>query len=319
MTHPPKPKSWRAVLPIHPDANILPPINDDDLVALSEDIKLHGQQQPVALFHDSEGNISLLDGRSRLDAMEKIGAAIIKDGELDPDAVAIITVPGNVDPYAYAKSANVHRRHLNNDDKRRAIADLLKARPDQSNRQVAKQAKADDKTVANVRRGLEATAEIPQLKKTIGADGKSRSRPKKAPKPAAPAKNIIELGRNDYSETSAKTISPAKPDPIGSSPVRYPEVPATSATGLSWTGHALINDISRLLKEADPKLSEHERPRVFAKICDLVDDDNIVEQALRLVEKMNPAQRRDFDARLGNQTLIHDRAAEHAALAGAAS
>ena len=43
--------------------------------------------------------------------------------------------------------------------------------------------KADDKTVASVRRD-ESTAEIPQLEKTTGADGKQRkSRAKKKPKP----------------------------------------------------------------------------------------------------------------------------------------
>jgi hypothetical protein len=34
--------------------------------------------------------------------------------------------------------------------------------------------KADDKTVAKVRRELESTVEIPQLEKTTGADGKER-------------------------------------------------------------------------------------------------------------------------------------------------
>jgi hypothetical protein len=35
---------------------------------------------------------------------------------------------------------------------------------------VAKQTKADDKTVAKVRRKLEATSEIPRLEKTTGRD-----------------------------------------------------------------------------------------------------------------------------------------------------
>ena len=56
---------------------------------------------------------------------------------------------------------------------------MLKAKPEQSNRAIAKQVKANDKTVATVRCDLESTAEIPQLEKTVGADGKSRkSKPK---------------------------------------------------------------------------------------------------------------------------------------------
>jgi hypothetical protein len=59
------------------------------------------------------------------------------------------------------------------------IAKVLKAKPEASNRQIAKQVKADDKTVATVRRELEATAEIPQLEKTTGADGKARTTKRK--------------------------------------------------------------------------------------------------------------------------------------------
>ena len=52
---------------------------------------------------------------------------------------------------------------------------MLKAQPEKSNRTIARQTKADDKTVAAVRGKLEATAEIPQLTKTVGADGKART------------------------------------------------------------------------------------------------------------------------------------------------
>jgi predicted RNase H-like nuclease (RuvC/YqgF family) len=62
------------------------------------------------------------------------------------------------------------------------IAKLVKAQPEKSNRQIAKQAKVDDKTVGAVRRELESTAEIPQLEKTVGADGKARKQPAKKPR-----------------------------------------------------------------------------------------------------------------------------------------
>ena len=58
-----------------------------------------------------------------------------------------------------------------------------------SNITLAKQVKADDKTVAKVLRDLEAASEIPRLEKTVGADGKARKppgrrvNPKSAPKP----------------------------------------------------------------------------------------------------------------------------------------
>jgi hypothetical protein len=64
--------------------------------------------------------------------------------------------------------------HLTSAQKRDLISKVLKARPEVSNATVAKQTMADDKTVAKVRRKLEATSEIPRLEKTTGRDGRSR-------------------------------------------------------------------------------------------------------------------------------------------------
>ena len=79
-------------------------------------------------------------------------------------------------PRAFVISANIHRRHLNADQRRDILAALLKGDPTQSNRQIAETAMVDHKTVGDVREGLEATGEIPQLESTTGADGKSRKR-----------------------------------------------------------------------------------------------------------------------------------------------
>jgi hypothetical protein len=271
----------------HPLADIFPLMEGQEFDALVADIKANGLLEPIVLYQDQ-----IIDGRNRYRACIAAG--------IDCLSVKFTDIDGSDDisPLDYVISYNLKRRHLTADQKRDLIAKLLKAKPETSDRIIAKQAKADHKTVGKTRSKLESTGEIPQLKKTIGADGKSRSKPKTAPKP----------------------VSPAKTDPIGSPPVRYSGVPATSATGLSWTEHALINDISRLLQEAGPKLSG-DRTEVFTRIRALVDTDDIVGEALRLVEKMTPDQRRDFDARLGNQTLIRDRALQASAVTeyGAAS
>jgi hypothetical protein len=90
------------------------------------------------------------------------------------------------DPYDYVISANIRRRHHTSEQKRDLIANVLKAKPALSNVQVAKLTKATDKTVAKVRAEKEATSEIPRLKKTVGADGKSRKA--KIPKPKSDPK-----------------------------------------------------------------------------------------------------------------------------------
>ena len=92
-----------------------------------------------------------------------------------------------VDPVAFVMSANVRRRHLNAADKRKAIEDLLKAKPEASNRQIAEQLKDDHKKVGRVRQKLEATGAVPQLEKTTGKDNKAR-----ATKPKKPKVNVAE-------------------------------------------------------------------------------------------------------------------------------
>jgi hypothetical protein len=169
---------------------------------------------------------------------------------------------------------------------------------------------------------------------------------------AKPDPIIVELERSEYSEcvTASPEISevqrraemarldheepspPAKTDPIGSSPVRYSEVPATSVPRLSESAHFLINNFFCGLREAEGKLSAHDRAHLFAKIGSaLVGPDDIVGEVVRLVEKMTVSQRRDFIARLQKGGLlvvayggspeipIEQRKSEHAALFGEAA
>jgi hypothetical protein len=81
----------------------------------------------------------------------------------------------DIDPYAYAISANVHRRQLTAEQKRDAIAKVLKARPGQSDRAIAKQVKRDHKTVGKVRKELEDVGTIPHV--DTRTDSKGRQQP----------------------------------------------------------------------------------------------------------------------------------------------
>lgn len=193
MTTQPSCKSWRDVLPVHPAANLFPLMSQDDLRELGEDIKAHRLTSPIVLWHDKgEDGYSrywLLDGRNRLDAMEMAGLPL-PPLSVDSDAswdsrvriesatmfsLATGKATAGVDPYDYVLSANIHRRHLTGEQKRELVAAVVKAQPGKSNRQIAAEVKVDDKTVGAVRRELEATAEIPQLNKTTGKDGKART------------------------------------------------------------------------------------------------------------------------------------------------
>ena len=202
------PFNWRAHLPVHPAADEFPLLSESELRELAEDIRRNGLQSPILIWRDTNTcrfKDYLIDGRHRLDALAMLGWLGPKRDRRHRErhwdyqhALPLtITYPENVpadqdksiqinyelddgdDIRNCVVSLNVHRRHLSAEDKRDLITKLLKANPEQSNRTIAKQVKADDKTVAKVRREMQSTADIPQLEKTVGADGKARKQPAK--------------------------------------------------------------------------------------------------------------------------------------------
>jgi hypothetical protein len=206
-------KSWRDVLPVHPAAELFPCMSETELRELGEDIKARGIQSPVILCKRK-----LLDGRNRLDAMELVGIGL-DWSNIDRllGSVALQTDP-NTDPYEYVVSANLYRRHLTSEQKRELIAKVLKAKPEASNRQIAKQVKADDKTVAKVRGELEGRSEIPNVETRTDTKGRDQpsAKPKKSANPAAPAKTdpiIVELNRSDYFEV-VTSVPPRSRPPV---------------------------------------------------------------------------------------------------------
>jgi hypothetical protein len=193
--------SWRDLMPVHPAADIFPMLDDASLVALGNDIVANGLITPITVMGDDRGeNPVLLDGRNRLAALERVGVRlrlqeptrgrrpkdaptyrtytlIADDGALNCDCGMRDALDFTLteDPVAYIASANLHRRHLDAETKRRLVANLLKESPERSDRQTADIAKVDHKTVGSVRREMEATGELPQLTKRRGKDGKARS------------------------------------------------------------------------------------------------------------------------------------------------
>jgi hypothetical protein len=162
----PKSSKWRQSFKVHPAAEKLPRMSDAELRALSKDISENGLSTPIDFRMVGEDR-EILDGRHRMDALEMAGieppAKAFRELDLD-EAGAVLHVI----------SMNIHRRHLDHEQKRQVIADLLKADPSLSDRQIGKAAAADHKTVAAQRGRMERTGELPQLKKRKGADGKIR-------------------------------------------------------------------------------------------------------------------------------------------------
>jgi hypothetical protein len=200
--------SWRDSIAIHPAADIFPLLNDDDLVALGEDIKRNGLAVSTAI-QVNDGTPILLDGRNPLDAMERVGLRVKignsrrnsyvgAEEQLDDERESVtLSLDATVtvvtgDPVEYITSTNIHRRNITAETKRDLIAKLLKENPERSDRATAELVKVDHKTVAAVRRNEEQLGSIPQLDKRTGKDGKARpatatAKPAIRPEPASAA------------------------------------------------------------------------------------------------------------------------------------
>lgn len=78
------------------------------------------------------------------------------------------------------------RRQLSPEQKREIIRQQLLETPEKSNRQIAGMLKVSHNTVNVIRKDMESTGQVDQLKKTIGKDGKAR-----------PRKALDDTGNND--------------------------------------------------------------------------------------------------------------------------
>jgi hypothetical protein len=191
-----KPKSWRDVLPVHPAAEMFPPMATDELREPGEDIKRSGLTAPIVFSGSGPCDRQLLDGRNRLDAMEAVGLRVLdEEGQLTcgredvsfflADGSPAIVYVGDIDPYAYVLSANLHRRHLTAEQKRDLIAKLIQAQPERSNRQIAEQVKASHPHVAKVRAEMEAAGDVETVTTSIDTKGRKQPAKKKAKQRAA--------------------------------------------------------------------------------------------------------------------------------------
>jgi hypothetical protein len=192
--------TWRDVLPIHPAAELFPAMSESELRELGEDIRKNGLQSPIVI--DGDDN-RLIDGRNRLDAITLVGMefefthgkgqlknkiiGIYSDDFGTPESNSVRRVfDFEVNPFDLVISANLHRRHLTAEQKRELIAKVLKAKPEASDRQIAKQVKADNKTVAKVRSKLEGREEIPHVETRTDTKGRQQPASHSVVAPAKP-------------------------------------------------------------------------------------------------------------------------------------
>jgi hypothetical protein len=176
--------SWRDRVKVHPAADLFPMMSDDELKVLGENIKAHGLQQPIVLLQPKAGgDPSVLDGRNRIAGAELVGLPIFGAGGQLLLNHEIIEEPAGFDPYTYAENANLHRRHLSIEDREKAAARIAKARPDLSNREIARITKVSHPKVAKIRGKLEAAGDVEIVSTRTDTAGRAQPAHKATPKP----------------------------------------------------------------------------------------------------------------------------------------
>lgn len=146
------------------DYQVMPALGDEEYRELKEDIARRGVMVPVEF--DEHGKV--LDGHHRLQICAELGIKdypkVIRAGMTEEEK------------RTHARKLNMARRQLSQEQRRELIRQQLKETPEKSDRQIAAGLGVSDKTVGSQRKEMEQTAEIPQLKTNIGADGKERPR-----------------------------------------------------------------------------------------------------------------------------------------------
>jgi hypothetical protein len=125
---------WRSTYKVHPAADAFPMLSDDELQKLGEDISANGLNVPLAFCWVESGTPAahrvLIDGRNRLEAMERVGIRLQPQsnslpGRFREKETAIIITDG--DPVAHIISLNIHRRHLTKQEQADLIVAAIKA------------------------------------------------------------------------------------------------------------------------------------------------------------------------------------------------
>lgn len=214
-----KPKSWRDVVPVHPACDLLPRMNEAELVALGADIREHGQLELITFCDVPQGApggttaVQLADGRNRLDAMEAAGITLVaSNGDFLWAKVRWCKLPKDADPVAYIISKNIHRRHLSLEQRRELAGKLLRAAPEKSDRSVAEMVKVDHKTVG---------AERKRLPRRDPHRHQGPQQPISKPKPKAKAKDPVVVAaanraqaRSEQQKATAVVIAGPPPEQV---------------------------------------------------------------------------------------------------------
>ena len=211
----PATSNWRKQYKVHPAADVFDMMADDELVVMGEDIKQHGLKHPIVMFvttrPTNNGRFKtvsrrLLDGRNRLEAMERAGLGT----ELPEGLVKTITrIEGSeaeAEAAAHIIGLNIHRRHLTKQQQADLIVAAIATAEKPGHRGPVSEAKGGRGKRNPIReKALAVNAELPKEKqvseRTIKrALAKAEGRilqPKTVVRPKLRSKPRLETSRRD--------------------------------------------------------------------------------------------------------------------------
>jgi hypothetical protein len=218
---------------------MFPRMSENELRALGEDIKANGLTSPIAITRSKSKNAvgwtyryQLLDGRSRLDAMEAVGigfnlefvagdCTIIFDDDAPSREATII----ESDPYAYVVSANIHRRHLRPEQRQNLLIEVIARSPTKSDRQIGKEVGVDHKTIGHARRKGEDVGRVPHVETHTDTKGRTQPAHRQSRSPQAVADDAEATARESERRRKIEAAAAAHVDPAAGNGVD----PAASA------------------------------------------------------------------------------------------
>jgi hypothetical protein len=119
--------AWRDQLDIHPACEVMLETTPQDLRVLSDDIKANGLRERARLVRVGE-RYQVLDGRSRLDALEMIAPINVFAGNMPNRRFFEVVDLQGCDPLTLVISWNVHRRHWNESQRAMVAARIANVR-----------------------------------------------------------------------------------------------------------------------------------------------------------------------------------------------
>ena len=246
-----------ATLKAHRLAKLTPDMTSGEKIGLQRDIKKHGVREPIVVY---QGEI--LDGRHRYAACRELGLECpsVEFRGTDKEAADLVM------------SLNLHRRHLDQAQKRELIEAMLKVNPKASDRSIAKTAKVDHKTVGAVRRKGEATGEIPQSSSRVGMNGVAKPLTASKPLTAPTGKQIAASFRESAALDRPRRVLRREVEALTGQVTLRSSTPERSAQVLleAWEPRDLVKFYSELgyamhLRGMISNWIEHIRDHVNAK------------------------------------------------------